>query len=79
MILKDEFYKYYDIEELIDEMSMAPKFKLTSKYDKSEYYFTFNASEMHDFLEDGTISENILNMISVLRSGIRNVRIDQII
>ena len=72
-------FKYYDVEELIDERTMSPKFKLTSKYDQSEYYFTFNAPEIHDFVEDGTISENILNMISVLRSGIRNSRIDQII
>lgn len=71
--------KYYDVEELIDEITMSPKFKFTSKYDGSEYYFTINASEMHDFIEDETVSENISNMLSVIRSGIRNVKIDQII
>lgn len=74
---KVELYKYYDVENIIGADSII--FKITSKYDKSEYYFTFNASEIHDFVEDGTISENILNMISVLRSCIRNSRIDQII
>lgn len=73
---KVELYKYYDVENIIGSDSII--FKITSKYDKSEYYFTFDASEVTDFTTNGIASKNILNMHNTLVSDMRDSKINKI-
>ena len=71
---KVELYKYYDVENIIGSDSII--FKITSKYDKSEYYFTFDASEVTDFTNNEY--SNIL-IYNTLLSDMRDSKINKII
>lgn len=71
------FLNYYELFYTIDEATWVPTLTYVSKVNKEKYIFKLQTEEIRDFL-DGELPIGVSNMLNILRTEMRNYKIDEI-